>query len=31
MPLQTYQEFAVNTAGPGGSVREDLLDFIENL
>lgn len=31
MPLQTYQEFAADTAGPGGSIREDLLDFIENL
>jgi hypothetical protein len=33
VPLQTYQEFAVGNddAGPGGSIREDLLDFIENL
>lgn len=31
MPLQTYQEFANATPGPGGSIREDLLDFIENL
>jgi hypothetical protein len=31
VPLNTYQEFAIATAGPGGSIREDLLDFIENL
>lgn len=31
MPLQTYQEFALDSPGPGGSIREDLLDFIENL
>jgi len=31
MPLQTYQEFANATPGPGGTIREELLNFIENL
>lgn len=31
MPLNTYDNFAIGSAGPGGSIREDLLDFIENL
>jgi hypothetical protein len=31
VPLNTYVEFANATPGPGGSIREDLLDFIENL
>lgn len=30
MPLLTYNEFAASSQ-KGGSVREDLLDFIENL
>lgn len=32
MPLLTYQEFPSDReAGPGGSIREQLLDFITNL
>lgn len=30
MPLMTYSEFATATQ-KGGSIREDLMDFIENL
>lgn len=30
MPLLSYQEFAA-TSQTGGSIREDLLDYIENL
>lgn len=31
MPLQTYQEFSADSPGPGGSIREQLLDVISNL
>lgn len=32
MPLLTYQEFpSGQEAGPGASIREDLMDFIENV
>lgn len=31
MPLLTYNEFSVGGLPKGGSIREDLMDFIENL